>query len=577
MTSQGHQYGGQPPQQQQYHNGYGQQQPQYQQQPPPQQYGQQPQYQQPPAQQYGQQPQYAYSPPHGQAPPPPHYEQPQYAANQKPNGQVHQGSAVDGNSGKTSTDVVAGIPLYEEDLGPENNSKFVKRGYQDVWAIPLFIIVMLGTIIGGIYYDSVTERDESTTEVSDEAKKYLPWAAAATVVLALTSLMVMKCAPVGYIYFANILGIAMIFALGIFCLAYGAYIMGVIFILFGCLAAFVFYRLRHLIPFAALLLKTSVDLATRYWGSFIVGAVTLVLLFGFFAAWSLACIPVMGALEGSNGATIGSYFILFVLVFILFWAIQTGANVVHVTASGVVATWYFVGEQRMPKTAVPANLKRSLTTSFGSICFGSAVVALLKTIYYFLRSAVRSSRAHILVKLIAMCLIGIIERLTEMFNIYAFTQVAIYGHDFVTAAKQTFALVKESGWSLIINDCLVWRSLAITNLVCSLGLCVVFWIAFNPIVGLLTLAVALSVFTIFFRPVYAGIATQFVCIAENPTAMEVANPEWAATTNALKPQDVGNQETGGDQRPVQRVDVRKKDKEKDNRRSRIESTLVDDP
>ena len=524
------QYQQNPQTQQQYHTGYGQQQPQYQQ-PPPQPYGQQPQYQQQQQPQQYQQPPQQYQQKPGQTQPP-----------------VYQANVAQQDS-KTSTDAVAGIPLYEEDLGPDGNAKFVKRGYQDVWAIPVFIVVMLATVVGGIYYDSTQERSDASTEVSDEAKKYLPWAAAGTVVLALTSLAVMKCAPVGYIYFANILAVCLIAALGIILLAVGSYIMGVLFLLGAAFSAFVFYRLRDRIPFAALLLKTSVDLATRFWGSFITGLVTLVVLMGFFAAWALACIPVMGALEGSNGSSVGSYFVLFVLVFVLFWGIQVGANVVHVTASGVVATWYFVGESRMPTTAVPANLKRSLTTSFGSICFGSAVVALLKTIYYFLRRAIDAIDQPI-VECILGCILGIIERLTELFNIYAFTQVAIYGHDFITAAKQTFALVKESGWSLIINDCLAWNAMAVTNVFGSIAICAGAWIAGGPIVGLLSFLIATAVFTIVFRPVYAGVATQFVCVAENPDAMAVANPEYGVAMNALKPADVGAQQeqAGGTQR-----------------------------
>ncbi|RUS12905.1 plasma-membrane choline transporter-domain-containing protein, partial [Endogone sp. FLAS-F59071] len=40
----------------------------------------------------------------------------------------------------------------------------------------------------------------------------------------------------------------------------------------------------------------------------------------------------------------------------------------------------------------------------------------------------------------------------EYFNYYAYTQVAIYGKDFCTAAKDTWTLIKDRGIEAIIND-----------------------------------------------------------------------------------------------------------------------------
>jgi hypothetical protein len=61
---------------------------------------------------------------------------------------------------------------------------------------------------------------------------------------------------------------------------------------------------------------------------------------------------------------------------------------------------------------------RSLTTSFGSICLGSLVVALIQA----LREVVRSMRENddSIVACCAECLIGCIESLVEYFNKWAF-------------------------------------------------------------------------------------------------------------------------------------------------------------
>eukprot|EP01048_Picozoa_sp_COSAG05_P012616 COSAG05_NODE_1277_length_5304_cov_5.087992_5_plen_216_part_00 len=61
----------------------------------------------------------------------------------------------------------------------------------------------------------------------------------------------------------------------------------------------------------------------------------------------------------------------------LYWGTQVVKNVVHTTAAGVAAAWYF---QALEPDAVISSLKRTLTSSFGSVCFGSLVVAVLQTL-----------------------------------------------------------------------------------------------------------------------------------------------------------------------------------------------------
>ena len=63
---------------------------------------------------------------------------------------------------------------------------------------------------------------------------------------------------------------------------------------------------------------------------------------------------------------------------------QVIQNTVHVTASGVFATYYFYGTSTGGQVTVPVenptakSAKRALTTSFGSICFGSLIIAIIR-------------------------------------------------------------------------------------------------------------------------------------------------------------------------------------------------------
>lgn len=50
-------------------------------------------------------------------------------------------------------------------------------------------------------------------------------------------------------------------------------------------------------------------------------------------------------------------------------------NVVHVTCAGTMASWYFVTNE---PNVVASAFRRACTFSFGTICFGSLIVAVLR-------------------------------------------------------------------------------------------------------------------------------------------------------------------------------------------------------
>lgn len=68
--------------------------------------------------------------------------------------------------------------------------------------------------------------------------------------------------------------------------------------------------------------------------------------------------------------------------FSFYWTSQVMENIVHVTVSGLFATYYFLmgSDQGMTKSPTIESLKRACTTSIGSICFGSLVIAIIQTL-----------------------------------------------------------------------------------------------------------------------------------------------------------------------------------------------------
>ncbi len=90
-------------------------------------------------------------------------------------------------------------------------------------------------------------------------------------------------------------------------------------------------------------------------------------------------------------------------------------NVVHVTASGLYATWYFMSGLGMPSNPTQKAFKRAVTTSFGSICLGSLLVAILKTLRQIVDSARRNNN-NILFCLLS-CILSCLDSLLRYFSI----------------------------------------------------------------------------------------------------------------------------------------------------------------
>jgi hypothetical protein len=89
--------------------------------------------------------------------------------------------------------------------------------------------------------------------------------------------------------------------------------------------------------------------------------------------------------------------------------LQVVKNVVHVTISGVFATHYFLfGGQGVPSNPTLQSSKRAMTTSFGSICYGSLIIALVRTIKSLVESAGRDSGSAV-GAILACCLACILS------------------------------------------------------------------------------------------------------------------------------------------------------------------------
>merc|ERR1711916_10273 len=305
----------------------------------------------------------------------------------------------------------------------------------------------------------------------------------------------------------------------------GNIIGGVIGILFTLFFAFILYMWRHRIPFAAAVLKTVVSVLKLH-----PNMVWLVYGFTFLQlVWLIVwviCFAFGYRLGLSSGSDSLAYIVYVYCLLSFYWTNEVLKNITHVSCSGVYATWYFMGgaNGNEGQSPVAKALKRACTTSFGSICLGSLLVALIQTARALIRGMRNQGNAMLIQ--IADCLLGCIERLVRYFNRYAYTQVAIYGKSFCEAAKDTWRLAQSSGIDAVTND-------NILSGVFSIG-AVIGGIA----VGMLGYVLGFAILSMTLKVIDSGVATIFVAFAMDPLALQRNDAElyntFYSTYNGLK-------------------------------------------
>lgn len=242
--------------------------------------------------------------------------------------------------------------------------------------------------------------------------------------------------------------------------ALGMVMAGGLVLLFLALLLLYYYCVQSRIPFTQAMLKSSLSAinANKAIGVVAVGVTLLQIV--WIGVWVLTAISVYAVTKDSGQGVVVSCWIFLLLS--CYWTSAVLSNIAHVTVAGTVASWWMVPTE---KSATASAFKRSVTTSFGSICLGSLIVAILDT----LRAIFRQLRAQAQERgdgggaCLACCLeccVSCIEDLVVFINKYAYTQVAIYGKSFMEAARDTWTLLTSRGWDLIINDDLTGLVLA---------------------------------------------------------------------------------------------------------------------
>lgn len=223
-----------------------------------------------------------------------------------------------------------------------------------------------------------------------------------------------------------------------------------------------------------------------------------------------------------------------------------------------MATWCFVADEAESccSPAVTGSLVRSMTYSFGSICFGSLLQALIATFRFLLESA-RNSRnsaddnacGSILLCCLE-CLARCFEDILEYFNQWAYVFVGIYGTSYLESGRKVIELFRARGWTAIVSDKLVGYTLGfvVFGLAVATGVFGLVvesmvsqsleapaksylfgelpgpsWFAFG-----LSFVVGLWVSSVMMNVVRGAVNALIVCWADSPAKLEMQHPSLTA-------------------------------------------------
>lgn len=295
----------------------------------------------------------------------------------------------------------------------------VDDAYRDVWFARLFYVNVIGVLITAIVYgpyflnnSSASDNNSASTSQNDD-DSFNGTVFVMTIIAVLITALVSTTIALSVMmkYSTSIVKIAfgaaptLLFVLAIiFCILFsidgdsdginaGLHLL-IWAVIYAAVSACLYMCYRQYIPFAASTLHAAATAIEYHKLLYVVSVAGLLLNYAFLAAFIIAFLGVLAHADAQgqvpcedlgytsqDGYPYGSMcdknppsvLALFALLLAFYWTVQTIKNVIHCTTAGTVGSWWFSGfgdHTSMCSRDVIDSLVRSLSYSFGSICFG---------------------------------------------------------------------------------------------------------------------------------------------------------------------------------------------------------------
>jgi len=381
--------------------------------------------------------------------------------------QVVQGTAIDtagnDNSGMHDPNFTKG----------EVQPKKCRDPFFALLGVVNFIAIV---VVAGIYGKDTITQIENAVDGEDESEfEYygvIMLIALMGVLSLLTSfvmILIMMAIPMFLIKLSLIATIVLSGLLALFSFATGNMIGGIIgiiiFALGVCYARCVWDR----IPFASANLKTACTSIKHNCGTLLVAIFFVILAFIMSFVWGIGFFGVFEntkQCDGNGENCTFSYVSFFFMALVYFFGHQIIQNTLHVSVAGAVGSWWFEPDSNgICGSAVCGGVIRAMTTSFGSICFGSLLVAIIQALRAVANQARQNGDVNPIIGCLVECLLSCLQGIIEYFNKWAFIYVGLYGYGYMEAGKNVMSLFKNRGWDAIIADDLVGNVFFLLSLV----------------------------------------------------------------------------------------------------------------
>jgi hypothetical protein len=290
-------------------------------------------------------------------------------------------------------------------------------------------------------------------------------------------------------------------------------------------------------PFTAALLSVAADVALKNLRSLWVGVCGFFLQLTWLGVVGVGFARFVSQLDNQtqedyNGA------LAFGIILVLSWGLMAYAYAMYVSYCGVYGRWCF---GHYP--SVSASLTVAFTKSFGSVCFGALLVAVVRALRIMVDSARRQANnrnaAQAVLACLVSCILSIIEDIMEWFNTFAYVQVAVRGLKYTDSCRATAALARTNNFgavrSQIVSTSVVGYGVllaAIVGVIAAFAACPVDLSSHHQHESSSTVAVwitsavivAFSVAGLFASLLDAGVTTIIVCWGESPAVIAAEHP-----------------------------------------------------
>ncbi|GAB0135271.1 Protein pns1 [Epichloe bromicola] len=460
-------------------------------------------------------------------------------------------------------------PTYSYNPPKENDPNYTfdqafkveKPKYNDLWAAILLLVFLAGfTVLSAIVlrgyvtgaHGGAIYGGNNSFSLNNNTIILFAFGLVVAVVCSWLYISLARFFPKQFIWITGILNIVWGVGTAIFYLYKKYWSAGIVFLIFSVFTIIAFISWIPRIPFSALMLKTAIKVSKKHGHVYMVSMIGG-LVAAAFSAWfavTLTAIYVTYQPDrnnpkcGANGSGCSKGKVIGLIVFASFcfyWFSEVIKNVIHTTIAGVYGSWFFSGGgNNFPKGATRGSAKRALTYSFGSISFGSLLVAIVQLLRQLCSVARQQAgdqggiEGFIGVAFFCVlgCLISLLDWALQFLNKYAFCHIALYGKAYIPAASDTFKMMKDRGIDALVNDCLIGPVLSFGSLFVGFATALLAYLyliftdpaynkngSFTPVVVAFAFVIGTQIALVFTTPISSGVETIFVAAGWDPQVM----------------------------------------------------------